>query len=84
MRKIFDFFKETTRASMMRLMSFIVLGFAIYFSFDIISVAAELEADILKLLVIHNVILYGFAFFPKVIQKIFERNRDKIITDDGK
>ena len=84
MRSVFDFFDETTRSSMIRLMSFIVLGFAIYFSFEIMSVAAEIKSDVLRLLIVHNIILYGFAFFPKVVQKIFERNREKIITKDGK
>ena len=75
LRNVFTFFEETDRASMIRLMSIILLVVAIVFTFQIIGIIETVKSEILQLLIKHNVVLYGFAFFPKVIQKLFERKK---------
>ena len=74
-RNLFTFFEGTDRASMVRLMSIILLVIAIVFTFQIIGMTETVKPEILQLLIKHNVVLYGFAFFPKVIQKLFERRK---------
>lgn len=75
LKNVFTFFEETDRASMIRLMSIILLVTAIVFTFQIVGMVETVKPQILQLLIKHNVVLYGFAFFPKVIQKLFERKK---------
>lgn len=74
---VFDFFGETSKSSMMRLLSFVMFWIATIAMFRIIKIielnVRIIDKSILWILVLFVVILYGLSLFPKVIQKLIER-----------
>jgi hypothetical protein len=75
--KISEFFSEGSKASIMRLMSMVMLVVAIWFLFFSYDVLFHSEMDmnwpLVVLLALQNLINFSFAFFPKLIQKKFEQ-----------
>lgn len=91
MKKIIEEIKELlsegSKASMMRLMSIIMLGIAIWFLFFSYKILFKSEVDmgwpVVVLLILQNLINFAFAFFPKLIQKKFEQvDINKILKKD--
>lgn len=84
-QEIIELFSENSKASMMRLMSIVMLIVAIKFLFFSYEILFEKETDIswpvVVLLSAQNLLNFGFAFFPKLIQKKFEQiNVNKILN----
>lgn len=76
--KTFGIFSEISPLSLMRFMSFFMFWFALYETYFIIKTFGNKlnENHILIIL-----IMFAFAFFPKVVQKIIEKKYKKIDND---
>jgi hypothetical protein len=80
MKKIIDFikgfFSEDSKASSMRLLSFMmffVATFYLFYSFKhLIGNIDDVNLYVVLLHVLQNVLNFAYAFFPKVLQKKFE------------
>lgn len=77
LNKISDFLSESSRASLMRLMSilmFFIAAFYLFFSFKNLMINSdEINMWMVILHLGQNTINFAFAFFPKLLQKKFEQ-----------